>query len=192
LPEPDPDDYPLRSASRLNISTDTALLAGVYQGGIKITGGNVTFAPGTYIVDGMEVSGSATITSLTGADPGGTTFYNTAVPSGLKNIQIAGTLTSNLVAPTRGTYQNILFFNSRSAPTGFPPYSASIAGTSFSIFDGVFYFPTVNLTYAGTSDNNSWIEIVADTIKITGGSKVSNSFDGSARNPDKYRVALVE
>jgi hypothetical protein len=86
----------------------------------------------------------------------------------------------------------MLFFNSRSAPTGSSPYNASIAGTAQSVFDGVFYFPTVNLKYAGTSDNGSWMEIVADTITITGTSNVSNGFDGTGRTPDKFRVALVE
>ncbi|HYM13465.1 MAG TPA: pilus assembly protein TadG-related protein, partial [Bryobacterales bacterium] len=62
------------------ISSDTTLQPGLYVGGIQITGGNISFAPGTYILDGggFKITGNATLTSQLG----GVTFYNTNLSGG--------------------------------------------------------------------------------------------------------------
>ena len=81
------------------INSDTTLFPGHYitTGGtpsIKVTGGNVTLNPGTYVVDGFTFNGG-TVTSL---DPG-VTFYN----KGNELTTIAGTATVILSAPAVNT-----------------------------------------------------------------------------------------
>ncbi|MGH9658478.1 MAG: hypothetical protein ACRD96_08035, partial [Bryobacteraceae bacterium] len=190
LPEPDPGllgllPINLPVITSLNSLVLTPLVPGYYPGGVKITGGNVVFLPGLYIVDGLEISGDATATG------NGVTIFNTG--EGLKNITIAGGVHAEFHAPTSGIYENILFFNSRSAPDA-PPYGATIIGTSGSIFDGVLYFPTVNLTFGGNQSASApWARIVADTVTLAGNPQVGVDYvPPGGRDPDSYRVVTVE
>jgi len=65
LPAPDPTAYTVQSASRIqrtNANGAETFLPGVYNGGIKITGGGpYTFAPGLYIVDGLQITGGSVL-----------------------------------------------------------------------------------------------------------------------------------
>jgi hypothetical protein len=171
---PAPD--PLSSLALPTISGCTAFpgTSTVSQGtycSIHITGGNVTFNPGTYIITGggtaFQVNGNAT---LSGA---GVTFILTTGA-----VQINGTATLNFSAPNSGTYEGILFFDN--APAG---NDSKINGTANSILDGVLYFPHTKITFNGNSSSSGYTSIIADQVEFSGnanlGSNYSSLTDGS-------------
>lgn len=161
---------------------------GQYCGGIKITGGTVTFNPGVYVIDGGGLSFSGAIISGQGV-----TFYltgsgNGSSPSAYGGVNINGTATVNLSAPTSGTYEGILFFQDRSvSSTG---QASTINGGSGSTFDGALYFPTTTLNYAGNSSSNGYTMLVADTLKITGNSFVGSNYS-SLSNGDPIKSTVL-
>ena len=154
---PDPTDsitYPPR-ATDLHISStpDAPLEPGYYPGGIKISGAGTTvdFNPGVYILDanaatakkgGLQITGSSINTGI------GVMFYNTNT-TGNENLwgdfSIAGSSQNTFKAPADGPYAGILFWNDASAPYKSP--GSIIAGTSDSLFEGVFYFPSTHMTF---------------------------------------------
>ncbi len=190
LPAPDPTAYTVQSASRLqrsNADGAETFQPGGYTGGIKITGGGpYTFAPGMYIVDGLEITGGTVLGD-------NITIYNTG--DGLKNIEIAGNATANLTASTSGTYENVLFYNNRNM-TSTNPNDGKIVGTSSSTFEGAIYFPSVHLDWGGNSDISiqTYTQVIADTLRFHGTAQVSGNygFSTSPRNPSTNRVSFVE
>lgn len=190
--EPIPGAQVLRSGSQLQIGGGTTpLLPGYYQGGIKITGGDVTFAAGLYVVDGFAANGG-TLTSL----PGGITIFNTG--AGLNdNISIGGNTSATLVAPiSPDTCGNFLFWNSKNATVSNGNggnADGTVIGTSDSTFEGVFYFPTVQLTYGGNAGTQApFSMIVADTLKFAGTPNLGVNWRGTGRFPPSQQISMLE
>jgi Putative Flp pilus-assembly TadE/G-like len=157
---------PAIGSSSVSISGGTqTLYPGVYCGGINISGGstNVTFSPGTYIING----GGLSVTGGANVQGDGVTFYLTGTSSSYKGVSIAGGSNSFLSAPDTGTYAGILFFQDRSITSNSSGSGSSIAGGSGVAVQGTLYFPTTNLQYSGTSTNTHYTIIIADTVKIT-------------------------
>ena len=157
--------------------TNTLTLSpGTYYGGISVTGSaNLTFNPGTYVLagGGLSVTGTATLQGT------GVTFYDTTSPGyAYGPISLKGTATSNLSAPTSGSYKGILVMQDRSIPAG--SAQSTITGTSSSTFDGVLYFPTTALAYDGTSSGSGYTSLIADTIKFTGTTTMTLGSDYSS------------
>lgn len=169
----------------------TTLQPGVYCGGISIGGSatNVVFSPGNYILmgGGMSISSSVVVSGT------GVTFWNT-YPTGEPNkydaITINGSGVVHLTAPTvatgtldsagRALSQGLLFWQD---PT--VSWSASngniIAGGANSVFDGIIYFPTTDLTYAGNSSSSptgtdGYTLLVGYNIKINGTAQINSDF----------------
>lgn len=106
------------SPSLKSPSGTTTLRPGIYWGGIKITGGNITFLPGRYVLagGGFSISGSPTVTGTN------VFFYNTRDPysassaANYGNITVAGSSSIRLMARTTtldSTYGGFLFFCDR-------------------------------------------------------------------------------
>ena len=153
----------------------TTLYPGVYCSGLSISGGStdVTFSPGTYIINGggMSVSGGANVHG------NGVTFYLTAPSvSSFKGVSITGGSNSQLTAPTSGQYASILFFQDRSIPVGSSGADSNIAGGSGTAIEGTLYFPTTNLTYAGNSVDSLYTILIADTVKITNTTVIQDTY----------------
>lgn len=165
-----PCDY-----NSVSISGGTpTLYPGVYCGGINISGGstNVTFSPGTYIINGggMSISGGANVQA------NGVTFYITAPSqSSFKGVSITGGSNSSLIAPSTGPYAAILFFQDRSM-TSSSSADSNIAGGSGTAIEGTLYFPTTNLTYAGSSADSLYTILIADTVKITNTTVINDTY----------------
>lgn len=132
---------------------------------------NFTFPAGTYIFkscnpggnQGLSVQGTANVTG------NGVTFYfeGTCAP------QITGGSSINLTAPSSGTYNGILMFQDPNDTAG-----ATIAGGATQILNGVAYFPTQSVSYAGgssTSGHSQSLSIVAWQMKVTGNSYIQNA-----------------
>lgn len=150
------------------------LYPGVYCGGINISGGstNVTFSPGTYIINGggMSVSGGANVQA------NAVTFYITGTSSSFKGVSITGGSNSELIAPTTGTYAGILFYQDRSISSTSSGADSNIAGGSGTAITGTLYFPTTNLSYSGSSVNSAYTIIVTDTLKITNTTTINDTY----------------
>lgn len=141
---------------------------GLYEGGIQISGNpTVTFSAGTYILagGGLSISGNSTMSGT------GVTFYNTSGLTAYAPISLSGNETANLSAPTSGPMEGILFFQDRAVPLG--SAGSTIVGNSSSSFDGVLYFPTTALSYAGNSSLSGYTTIVADKLSFSGNGSVT-------------------
>lgn len=168
------------------------LVPGVYNGGIKLSSGTYDMLPGVYIMDGGGFA--ATGDAITGF---GVMIYNTNT-TGVKNnwvhVKIGGNAQVTLKAPSTGYYKGVLFFNDRDFPDTEP--GAMILGTSSSTLEGVLYFPSVHLKFAGTSENGAWTMLVANTLAVNGATDAFvhvNDNGGFSGLPDFLRkVTLLE
>jgi hypothetical protein len=139
----------------------TTYYPGNYCGGLSFGGGaNAAFSPGTYfLISGLSISGNATLTGS------GVTFYNTFNSTyPYQGISMAGTGSVTLSAPTSGSFEGMLFFEDRNAPTG---ASSSIKGNSSLNLTGAIYLPKDALTFSGNASSQQ-VMLVADTISMNG------------------------
>ncbi|MFA6562332.1 MAG: pilus assembly protein TadG-related protein [Verrucomicrobiia bacterium] len=132
----------------------TTLRPGIYWGGIKITGGDLTFQPGRYVMagGGFEIGGSPTILGTN------VFFYNTRDPysgssaAGYGHISVSGSSTIMLKSPTTAadsTYGGFLFFSDRANGQ-----DVNVSGGSSSSSSG----PLTGFIYAAAGE-----------FKVTGG-----------------------
>ena len=152
---------------------------------IRISGGTVDFAPGAYtLVSGMQISGSPVVTGDE------VTFFNTSSNPNLRRlwgeIQIAGSATVTLVAPTSGDYEGMLFWDDYRAVNRQP--SHTIVGDANSVFKGVLYFKQTNVTFGGSNSSAEWTMLVADTITASGNAVVPA--EGSFNDGDMLPLRL--
>ena len=150
-------------------------------GGSLAIQGDVTLAPGVYILNSTELKMDTNSASIT-CD--GCTIILTGTPP--KGVQITGGEV-NMSAPDSGTYKGILFYQDRNAPLLNP---VKINGNSDSYIEGALYFPQADLTYNGTSgQNTACMQLVSRRVTFTGNSDISNtcppgsgsgSFDGQS------------
>jgi hypothetical protein len=127
---------------------------------------DVTLGSGKYyIANGGQLSVPNQKT-LTGTD---VTFYF----EGNATIDIAGGATVKLSAPTIGTYAGMLFFGDRNNTS-----LQRMNGTSNSYLTGAMYFKSGNVDFRGNySGQNGCMQIVADTIDMSGNATMTNSCD---------------
>lgn len=196
LPAPPASASDCASPNTKQISGGTvALSPGTYCGGISISGGaSVTFSPGNYILlgGGLSVSGSGA--SLTGA---GVMFYNTCNPSpcaggstSFSGISMTGNSTIDLSGPTSGLYAGMLFYEDRTVGGN---QKDTVSGGSSVNLTGVLYFPNSELTYSGSSGGSTdYMVIVADRVKVTGGSTVVGSPFSPSSILSVTKAVLVE
>ncbi len=153
--------------------------AGTYCGGIKVDGGGVLkLLPGTYIFNGggFTVNGSATVESVNsdGSVGGGVTIYNTySAGNSYSPINLDGSATIILTAPTTGGYAGILFFDDRSISSA---QTNTINGNSSSTFQGALYFPATTLSFGGSGSTAAYTILVAKDVIFTGGATFSNNY----------------
>ena len=163
-----------------------------YPASIRISGSaNVTFSPGTYILDsGIKVTGSATVIGTA------VTFYstNTLYPSELlawNDFDFAGTSHVELTASQSGDYAGILFWVDPAMPPGVNPGSV-IAGDSNSFFAGAIYSPSGHVAWRGTGTTADWTMIVADTVEVSGNAYLAGGIDRSDVPLPTRKATMVE
>lgn len=169
FPTPGMCDTTLKSD--LTVSPGTART--VSPGTVCVTGGSnvqirgdITFQPGMYIFDNVDVTVNATA-KLVGD---GVTF----VFANGAEMRMNGGADIQLSAPTSDldTYQGVLFFGD--------PADTSVEhvlnGNSATSFTGALYFPASDVVFSGTNDEDldACTLLIADEIEFTG-----NSFFGS-------------
>ena len=195
---------PASGVNMPNINSDTALTPNYYEGGLKIGGGNITFAPGVYIVDGFEATGGRLECPGCVGDLG-VTIFNTGA-SANDNIFVSGNTYVNLKAPidrsdpTDDQYGcgSFLFWNSKYAtlPNGNSGTAdMTIIGTSDSYFEGNIYGSTVGITYGGNANTPAaevYTMIVGDTLEFAGTPTLGISWEATGRPAPVRNVAMVE
>lgn len=157
---------------------------GTYCGGITINNSaNVTFAPGTYYINGgnLKINGGATVNCSCGASGSGVTFVftNNGGSGSTGTVDINGNATVNLQAPTDTSnsttypYPGLLFLQDRNAATG---TQATLNGNASSQLTGAMYFPNGQVVMNGNLTNSSncteivaWQALVSGTTSFTTG-----------------------
>lgn len=147
----------------------TAFAAGCTFSGNKTfnNGDAVTFAAGTYVVDGgtLKINGGA---SLSGTD---VTIFLTNGAS----IDVLGGATVNLTAPSTGTYAGIAIYQDRGDAAG----TSKFAGGSTMNVNGVLYMPTQAVQFTGGNAlGGGCTRIIANTVTFTGNATLGNDCTG--------------
>jgi hypothetical protein len=124
----------------------------------------VTLSPGIYYINGsggLTFNGAGTVTGS------GVTFYFTNGAT-INATGGGNKLDIQLSPPTAGIYQGILFYqdpNDTAAP--------SLGGDNNSFFNGILYFPSVQLTFFGNNVSYAAGVVVADAIALSGNPTVN-------------------
>lgn len=155
---------------------------GRYCGGGNLRG-DVTLSPGVYVVDGGSVRINASA-SLTGA--GVTLFFTNNA-----TLDINGSATLNLSAPTSGPYKGMLLWGDNSNSTSVIKFN----GNASSNLTGVIYFPSAETEFLGSfSGSNGCMRVAARRVKFSGSTSMNSSceFAGIIDISIPGRVRLVE
>jgi hypothetical protein len=180
---------------KVNGGTTVTIPPGTYCGGITISGSvdHIIFSPGEYILvgGGLSVNGSATVTGS------GVTFFNTYSNSDHYGaISLTGSGLVSLTAPTSGTDKALLFYQdptvSWSSSNG-----SSISGGTNSVFNGILYFPTTDLTYGGNSSTSStgtdgYTTLIGYNVKIEGTAQVNSDYSTLGGNNPLQNALFAE
>ena len=121
--------------------------------------GKINFAPGIYILDGVDM----TVNANADADGSELMFYLTSGAS----LKINGSGELTLSAMTSGPFAPILFYSDRNNSAT----AHQLNGNSSSYFEGAMYFPNGDLDYnggAGLAD--ACTQVIANTVTFTGNS----------------------
>jgi Flp pilus assembly protein TadG len=173
------------AAFTANGSTPVTLTPGCY-GGLTINGsGTVTMNPGNYLFNGPVVfNGSGAVTmgsgiyefnsslNFTGSEnitgTGVTLYVTTAAGS----VNLTGSGTMSLSAPTSGTYNGILFFEQRGDTN-----ALTITGSHTTNFSGIFYLPSANVILTGSEAMTYNAAFVVNQLSVTGSQTITlNNF----------------
>ena len=147
---------------------------GVYCGGITspaASAGTLVLNPGMYIIDGggVQLTGAAIIkNNTTGGDgTGGVTFFITGDSNyAYEGVNLTGASINLLNAPTSGTYEGMLFMQDRNISSDVAADNPNtIIGASLAKYQGILYFPSTSLIYAG-ANLSAYTIIVADKIQF--------------------------
>lgn len=188
VPAPGACEYHNVSAS----GTQT-LSPGVYCGDLRVNG-DITFAPGTYVLDGGDFIINA------GADAYGedVTFVFTDSPS-VNNVgrtRFNGTATINFSAPSSGDYEGMLFVQDPDTPNDVGNNSGTwiFNGNANSSFRGAFYIPSSELEFSGNAVfANGCIRLVSGAATFIGNFDVSQQCnDPTIDDITSIVVTLVE
>ena len=138
----------------------------------------VTLKPGTYYVDSgdMIVNGGAKFKcSCDYAAGQGVTFVFTSSTSSsaIGTVHINGGAEFDLRAPTSGYYKGVLFYQDQRAPSG----TAEFNGGATMVLNGAIYFKKQQVMFSGTNTATatSCLQIIANTVEISGETKLINN-----------------
>jgi hypothetical protein len=184
---PDPPSFPTCSPKMVDSTTPTP---GCYLG--LDVNGTKTLPPGTYYLKGdLKLNANSVLNA-----PGVTFVFTSDTPtdaSSLPKIEIDGSATLNLTAPTSGTFEGVAMYYDRRTVASSP--GPKIEGNSTSSFEGAFYFPTQNVTFRGNSNMaTDCIQLVAFQLTFEGNTVINNDCDdedGGASAFDATWVRLV-
>jgi len=175
--------------NNLNLKNTTITLQpGLYCNGLSIgTGAIVTLQPGTYYINQGDFTvgtSSAVVTcKCEGIDPlapagsGVTIVLTSSTGTAAGDVKITGgTVTlrapSVPIATAQYPYPGMLFYKDRRTTTS---SNIKLTGGPTMSLTGAMYFLHSNVEYLGNTASSACTLIVADTVKISGTSKLSSS-----------------
>jgi len=184
----------------VNGSGNTVTLgAGIY-GNVQINGtGTLTFGPGQYssitgngtpneiFNPGQYVisSGNLTLNGTNGMSGAGVTFYLGPNAGG---ITVNGSDTTNLTAPTSGTFAGILFFQNPSDTS-----AATFNGSNGTTFNGAIYLPKAQVTMNGSNSTSAaYTILVANNLVLNGTDTFNNDYSSLAQGSPIKTATLGE
>ena len=190
-PFADLPDPPTFSSCNPKIADNVVPSPGQCYNGLDING-TKTLSPGTYYLKGnLKLNANAVLNAT------GVTFVFTSStltdPASLPKLEIDGSATLNLSAPTSGTYEGVAMYYDRRAAMMDP--GPKIEGNSTSNFEGAFYFPTQKVTFRGNSNMaTNCIQLVAYRLTFEGNTVINNECPtgGGAKAFDATWVRLVK
>lgn len=169
---PMPPNSACDEVGRTNVRDDEILMPGRYCGDLVIQGAGVILDPGTYIIDGGDFKANSG-SSFSG--DGVTIILTGSSPSDVGGITINGGASTDLSAPTSGTYEGILFAQDPIAQYRNNQSNAIFAGGANLMMDGVLYLPRSDITFTGgTSADPSCLQVWGATVTFSGDSKIGN------------------
>ena len=152
--------------------------AGNYSigGNFSSTGSSsISIGSGLYDIGGnLSLTGSG---SMTGS---GVTFYT------LGSDTLTGSGNMNLTAPTSGTYNGVLIYQPSTDAS-----AMSITGSGGDKIQGILYAPGAPLTLTGSGSLTVSLDIIADTIKVTGSGSVTDTNYSAVTNTGSVLSKLV-
>lgn len=193
VPAPTPNscsNFPNNKVNDPPLTIDNPSGTRCFSGGISVKG-DVTFAPGIYILDGGDLSMTNTGAHLT---CNGCTFIFTTSTSDASKIgkpDISGG-EIDLTSPSTGTYKGIVFYQDRRATVN---NSVKINGNNNSYVEGAFYFPRAELEFTGTSGmNTNCLQLVSKRVVFKGNSEINNTCPAGsgASSFEGKKIRLVE
>lgn len=175
---------------------------GVYCGGITSPAasvGTLVLNPGLYIIDGggVQITGAAIIKNNTsgGDGNGGVTFFITGDSTySYEGVNLTGATLNLLNAPTSGPYEGMLFMQDRNISSRVAASNPNtIIGASLAKYEGVLYFPTTSLIYAG-ANFAAYTIIVADKVQfpLANVTKIYSDYSSLAHGNPVKTAGLAE
>jgi Flp pilus assembly protein TadG len=181
-----PDPFAGTYGSQLNVSTNTTSQpnsssfgpapSGTAYDGLSFGSGNYNLSPGIYYVEGdISFNGNGTVTGT------GVTF----IMSG--SLQVNGSSTLNLTAPSSGTTKGLLIGSSSG--------SVTFNGNSTQNLLGAIYMPNGSVTMTGNTSSGSaslnCLVAIAQTATFAGSSSFGDSGCASLGVPAVYDLPGV-
>ncbi|NYS25499.1 pilus assembly protein [Rhodobacteraceae bacterium 2376] len=152
--------------------------------------GNVTFAPGLYIIESGDFtinSGEIDSSGAAGLHGEGVTFFL----AGNARLRLGGNAQLTLAAPTSGPFSGLLFFSGRDQSG----ITHRVAGTSGSTIHGAVYAPSASIELTGNSRTvGGCTQVIGQQITFTGNSTLgSDCADAGTKDiPAIETVAIIE
>jgi Flp pilus assembly protein TadG len=176
----------------LSAQTGTICLKEGGSGVLDIKG-NVKLGAATYVLDAtsLKMTNTGAKLSCTGCTIILTSSTAATDPSSIGSVSLEGGELS-IVSPTTGTYKGISIYQDRRAAAD---NANKINGNSSSKLEGALYFPRGDLTYNGTSgQNTACLQLVVKRVQFTGNSAITNTCtgEGGGGSFEGKRVRLVE
>jgi hypothetical protein len=178
LPAPDPTQLGLSTqGTNLVLASGimTDLYPGVYNGGIQVQTGatailhtNSDGSPGIFYLNGsngLQVSGSASITTATG-ETGGVMIYNNWSTTH-DSISLSGSGAVTILPPAYGPYRGLSIFQERGTLSSHGP-TLSISGQGNLNVSGTIYAAYAAVSLGGSGTNVVGGQIIADTLSLSG------------------------
>jgi hypothetical protein len=183
LPEPDPSTMTVQSKKTVKLQNQgsLSLLPGVYTGGIQVTGGSLTLAPGIYYMDGggFSFSGTGSLNA-----PG--VMIVNAPQSNSDVVSITGTGDINLSPMTTGLYQGISLWQTRTSTN-----TLTVSGGGSGSVTGTFYAQHGVLKVSGGGGSSVGSQYISWDVTLSGNGNFSILWSPPAVAPEKL-LQLVE
>jgi len=145
-------------------------------GNFSSTGSSsLTLGAGLYTIGGnLTLTGSGSLSGV------GVSFYTQG------STTVTGSGNMDLTAPTTGADNGILFFQSRTDSS-----SMSITGSGGDVIQGIVYAPDAALTLTGSGSMSVSLDIVVDSLAVTGSGSIKDTNYAVVTNPDSPLGKLV-